>query len=583
VEILKNSLFIIIAILLAVVIEAMTMSSLKEFDSINQSFELFSSKNKSFTQDVSLSEIIYSEKVTKGLMKMIVDDEANTFKSISNKEFIHEIYQKNHYIPLWFNSKGVKSEAVEDFFKTIGSDIILDENGNIFKRYQYLKSAFNKENNRTIEEELKLDIQLSSLYKSYLNFHLYGSIKWWDFKKKLRWMRNRKLAADWVVHTPKYNVVELMMHYPLSHIVKATTPSSFGYKSMLSELKRLKNIQKQGGWEKIPHSKQLRYGKSGTEVKRLIDRLRSSGDYTCTPSNGDNHYGPCLKKAIKRFQKRHGLHSNGNLNGSTRKKMNISVEWKIKKVLLNLDRIKCLPDQPEDRYVMVNIPDFRLYYKEQGVEKLSMRVIVGDKTHHTPIFSSEISFIVLNPYWIIPDSIVKQEMIPNILKNPNYLAERNYEVRTSYNTKRSPIDATKINWAKVLRQGQTKRYKFMQPPGPKNALGKIKFKFPNKFAVYLHDTPNKKLFKKGQRAFSHGCIRIAEPNALLAMFAPHEKSVNYSRSQRILKGKNKTQLNLSTPVPVHIVYLTAWINSDGLLHYRNDIYNYDGKQKRAIY
>jgi murein L,D-transpeptidase YcbB/YkuD len=232
---------------------------------------------------------------------------------------------------------------------------------------------------------------------------------------------------------------------------------------------------------------------------------------------------------------------------------------------------------------MVNIPDFRLYYKENGREKLSMRVVVGDKEHHTPIFSNKISYIVLNPYWLIPDSIVKKEMIPNLLKNPDYLAQRGYEVRRSYNLNRPTINTKNVNWARVLRNGQTKKYKFMQPPGPKNALGKIKFKFPNQFAVYLHDTPAKKYFKKARRAFSHGCIRIARPNALLATFAPHERSVNFNRAQRILRGKRKTQLNLSKRVPVHIVYLTAWIKNDGLLHYRSDIYNYDTKQRRTIY
>jgi murein L,D-transpeptidase YcbB/YkuD len=232
---------------------------------------------------------------------------------------------------------------------------------------------------------------------------------------------------------------------------------------------------------------------------------------------------------------------------------------------------------------MVNIPDFRLYYKENGQQKLTMRVIVGDKSHHTPIFSNEVSFIVLNPYWLIPDSIVQKEMIPKMLKNPKYLEERGYEVRKDYRFSRAPIDTSKIDWAKVLRTGQTKKYKFMQPPGPKNALGKIKFKFPNRYAVYLHDTPTKRLFNKGQRAFSHGCIRIAEPKALLATFAKHERSVNYSSAKRILRGKEKKQLNLSQHVPVHIVYLTAWINTDGLLHYRSDVYNYDSKQHRSNY
>ncbi|HHH19180.1 MAG TPA: hypothetical protein ENK86_01520, partial [Campylobacterales bacterium] len=489
----------------------------------------------------------------------------------------------NNYMPLWFTSKGVKSHALEDFFKTIGNDPMLDTNGAIHKRYSYLKSMFQSNNNRPLSQELMLDIQLTSLYEQYLHFHIYGSIKWWQFQSSLDHLRKRKIAADWVTYKPKYDIANLMFHYPLSKIVQATTPSSFGYPQLLKELRWLKAIQRQGGWVKIPNSRQLRYGQSGKSVAQLIERLRSSGDYTCAPSNGDNTFGPCLQQAIKRFQKRHALYPSGKINSYTLKKLNISVDWKIKKVLLNLDRIKRLPDQDESRYIMVNIPDFKLYYKENGREKLSMRVIVGDKENHTPVFSDKISFIVLNPYWIMPDSIVKNEMIPEILKNPDFLAQRGYEVRTSYNTNVSPIDDKQIDWARVLRTGQTKKYKFMQPPGPKNALGKIKFKFPNQFSVYLHDTPNKKLFNKGQRAFSHGCIRVAEPNRLLAQFTQHERAFSYNRAQRILQGKTKTQLNLSQHVPVHIVYLTAWVNSDGLLHYRNDVYNYDTKQTRAIY
>jgi len=577
---LKNILFIIITIMLAVVIEAMTVNSMQKVNRINDPFETLTLKRDGYSKDVSLSQIIYSERVTKALMQLIIDNGDTTFKNISHRDFIHKLYQRNGFTPMWFTNRGVKSKAVNDIFRTIENDAMLDKRGNIYKRYQYLKNYLSQKNNHSIGEDMKVDIQLSSLCKSYLSFNIYGSIKWWDFRNRLKWLRQNRIPADWVTYTPKYDIVELMLKYPFSKVADLTTPTSFGYRKMLAELKRLKNIKQHGGWRKIPNSSQLRYGKSGKVVAQLINRLKSSGDYRC---NGNNHkYDRCLKQAVKRFQKRHGLYPSGAMNSYTRKKMNISVDWKIRKVLLNLDRIKRLPNQPEDRYIMVNIPDFRLYYRENGKDKLTMRVIVGDKKHHTPIFSNKVSYIVLNPYWIMPDSIVQKEIIPNILKCPTYLEDRGYEVRTSYSTKAPTIDTTKIDWAKVLRYGQTKRYKFMQPPGKKNALGKIKFKFPNQFAVYLHDTPTKKLFKKGVRAFSHGCIRISQPRALLSTFAARDSAVNYNRSQQILRGKNKTQLNLSKRVPVHIVYLTAWINSDGLLHYSNDVYNYDNKQKRAI-
>jgi murein L,D-transpeptidase YcbB/YkuD len=567
---------------LAVVIEAMTIKSVKEFEFANTRFKTLTSKKDTYSKDVSLSEIIYRDDVTSGLMRLIVEDGNNTFKNISNREFIESIYKTKGYMPMWFTSRGIEARKVDELFRVINSDIILDKEGNIYKRYNYIKSRLQKDNNnRTIEEELLLDIQLTSLYKSYLTFHIYGSIKWWNFQNSLRRLRRKHINANWITYTPKYDIEALMLNYKPSEIVKATTPNSFGYGKMLEELKRLKEVKESGGWRKIQNSSQLRFGRSGEDVNLLRDRLISSGDYRC--SNQESSYGECLKRAVKRFQKRHGLRASGAINGNTLRKMNISVDWKIKKILLNLDRIKRLPDQPiDDRYIMVNIPSFRLYYMEDGKEKVSMRVIVGDEKHHTPIFSNEVSFIVLNPYWIIPNSIVKKEIIPRMLQNPNYLRSRNYEVRTSYNVNKPPIDTSGINWYKILKSGQTSRYKFMQPPGPKNALGKIKFKFPNQFSVYLHDTSNRKLFKKEVRAFSHGCIRVSDPNTLLYTFAKHEKSVNFDRCLKILKGKNETHLNLSKKVPVHIIYLTAWVDSNGLLHYFNDIYDYDKKQKRAI-
>ena len=576
---LKNILFITVTIMLAVVIEAMTVNSIDKFDSINDPFDTLTLDSNQYNRDISLSEIVFAQKATKSLMRLIIDEAPITFKNISNQKFITNIYRENRYMPIWFTSRGVKTKRVDSLFKVISSDVMLDRRGNIFKRYSYIKNRL-KKSNLTIDDKMKLDIQLTSLYKSYLSFNIYGSIKWWEFQKYLKRLRENKIPANWVVYNPKYNMENLILNYMPSKAVEITTPNSFNYRKMLRELKRLREVQNRGGWKKIPNSPQLKYGRSGKYVKLLRERLRSSGDYSCPYIEGD--YGQCLRKAVKRFQKRHLLYPSGKINKYTLRKLNISVDWKIKKLLLNLDRIKRLPKQPNTRYIMVNIPAFRLFYIENGKEKLSMRVIVGDKKHHTPIFSNRISFIVLNPYWIIPDSIVQKELIPKMLKNKKYLEEKGYEVRTSYNVNRPPIDTSKIDWYKVLKSKQTKKYKFVQPPGKDNALGKIKFKFPNQFSVYLHDTSNKKLFRKGQRAFSHGCIRIAEPNTLLSTFAKFEHSVNYDRCQQILKGKKKTQLNLKNSVPVHIVYLTAWVNSDGLLYYCDDIYHYDKKQRRAI-
>jgi murein L,D-transpeptidase YcbB/YkuD len=583
VHLFKSIIFIILATALAVVLEAVTLSSVEKLDTTHSSFNKKSSNYKNYDKNISLSAIIYDEKSTKALMAFLITNEKKTFKNIPRKKFIQDVYQRKAYRPIWFTSQGIKKEAITDLFNNIKADDTLEDRGPIKKTYLRLKKKIATIKTRDLKMETSLDVELTSLYRSFMGHHLYGAIEWRSFKRKLSSLRRHKIAANWVTNDPKYDIAEMLLRYRISDVVARTTPSSFNYNALLNELSRLREVQRKGGWKKVPNSSQLRYGKKGRIVKQLTLRLQSEGDYTCRHRSKTYAYDNCLKKAVKRFQKRHGLGQSGSMNNSTRKKMNYSLNWKINKILLNLDRIKRLPDQAENRYIMVNIPEFRLYYRENGRDALTMRVVVGDKTHHTPIFSNKISFIVLNPYWLIPDSIVKKEMIPNILKNPNYLEQRGYEVRRSYRLSRPAINTSKIDWARVLRTGQTKRYKFMQPPGPKNALGKIKFKFPNQFAVYLHDTPAKKYFKKAVRAYSHGCIRIAQPRALLATFAKYERSVNYNRAKRILRGKKKTQLNLSSPVPVHIVYLTARVKSDGLLHYVRDVYGYDAKQHRTLH
>jgi len=579
----KSIIFIILVTTLAVVLEAVTLSSVEKLDATHSAFQKQSSNYKNYDKNITLSAIIYDEKSTKELISLLISNEEKTFKQISHKKFLQDVYQRKSYRPIWFNHKGLKREALSDLFNVIKSDDTLEEKGNIKKTYLRLKDKIAKIKTRNAQTEAIIDAELTALYRSYMGHHLYGAINWRAFKRKLASLRRHKVAADWVTNDPKYDIANMLLRYRISDVVARTTPSSFNYNALSKELSRLRKAQRHGGWKKIPNSSQSRLGKRGNVVKKLTLRLQSEGDYTCQHNSNSYVYDNCLKKAVKQFQKRHGLSQSGSMNNSTRKKMNYSLNWKINKILLNMDRIKRLPDQAEDRYIMVNIPDFRLYYRENGRDALTMRVVVGDKTHHTPIFSNKISFIVLNPYWLIPNSIVKKEMIPKMIKNPNYLEQRGYEVRRSYNLNRAPINTSKIDWARVLRTGQTKRYKFMQPPGPKNALGKIKFKFPNQFAVYLHDTPAKKYFKKAVRAYSHGCIRIAQPRALLATFAKHERRINYNRAKRILKGKTKTQLNLSTPVPVHIVYLTARVKSDGLLHYIRDVYGYDAKQHRSIH
>jgi murein L,D-transpeptidase YcbB/YkuD len=216
-----------------------------------------------------------------------------------------------------------------------------------------------------------------------------------------------------------------------------------------------------------------------------------------------------------------------------------------------------------------------LYYVENEKVSKKLRVIVGDKKHPTPIFNQKISYIVLNPYWKVPEGIVRREIVPNMIKNPNYLRKQGIQAHRTWNENSRIINVSNLYWEDYRSGGKKFPYRLMQPPGPRNALGKIKFKFPNRFAVYLHDTPTRHLFKKTVRAFSHGCVRLSKPEQLLETIASFNERIDLPKAKIVLKGKRKKQLNIKNKLPIHIVYLTAGMNENNESTFRNDIYRYD--------
>jgi len=280
-----------------------------------------------------------------------------------------------------------------------------------------------------------------------------------------------------------------------------------------------------------------------------------------------------------KFQKNNGINnSNGTIDKRTAKALRESVDQRISKIRLNMDRIKWLNHRFEPRSIMINIPDFKFTFIENNKARKEMKVIVGDKKHHTPVFSNRVSTIILNPYWNVPQSIIQKEFIPKLFKNPNAMVKEDIEVTRGWDRDEPKINPASIDW-RQYQFSKTVPFRFAQPPGNGNALGKIKFLFPNNFAVYMHDTPTKRLFDGDVRAFSHGCIRLAEPMELLKIFASFDGAVNMERANKILKGKTETQINLKNSIPVDIVYLTAWVDYDGVLQFRDDVYEYDTLQK----
>ena len=532
------------------------------------------------------------------LKKALKKSSSKILKNIPQKKFLINFYRHNHYSPLWIEVEKLNKKKYTQLFKHIENDITLNQKGLIYNNYKILNKEL--ENNLTKAQTLHMEIRLSSLYYNFLLHSVYGEIEWKNFRYKLSSLKRNKINASWVTSKPKFNIEKLMKSDDINTTITKVVPNSFGYKKLLKALKKLKVLKEKGGWEKLPYFKRLTLGNRSNDVIKLRSRLKVSGDYldcnetniSTFPSSDQNIsndlnvstealFSQCLEKAVKIFQQRHGLVVDGIVGQGTRKVLNLSVDDKIRKIRLNIDRIKWLPRDNEKRYIAVNIPEFMLHYIENNQTKQKLRVIVGKRNHPTPIFSQKIAFIVLNPYWKVPAGIVKREIVPAMIKDPNYLRKKGLIARRTWSENSQIIDTSSLYWEDYLYEEKFP-YRIMQAPGPRNALGKIKFKFPNRFAVYLHDTPTRYLFKRNVRAFSHGCIRLSNPKELLKTIAEFNTNIDIKKATKILKGKHKKQLNMKEKLPIHLIYLTAGMNDKGQIEFRNDIYHYDKYQKRRL-
>jgi murein L,D-transpeptidase YcbB/YkuD len=249
---------------------------------------------------------------------------------------------------------------------------------------------------------------------------------------------------------------------------------------------------------------------------------------------------------------------------------------------MNMERSRWISHDLGDVRVGVTIAGFKLVVFNDGKLELAMPVIVGKTYHKTPVFSDMIKYLEFNPFWNIPTGIARNEMLPKLKKDPMYLRERNIRVFSSWGEDAKELDSTKIDWNDV--GSNITRYKLRQDPGPANALGTVKFMFPNKYNVYLHDTPSHNLFQRTGRTFSHGCIRVSEPLELASyLLGGEEKGWGIDRVREIVSGGKRTIVSLEKPIPVHITYRTVWIGPDGTVRFSEDVYGRDKLLEKALY
>lgn len=360
----------------------------------------------------------------------------------------------------------------------------------------------------------------------------------------------------------------------ISTFFDAWAPQNQGYRALRGLLSAYRRLASSDGWGRVTTGVTLRAGDRDSRVEALRTRLETSGDATDT-ADERALFDSGLTRAVVRFQERHGLEPDGLVGPQTLAELNVPIEERIRQIILNMERWRWFPEDLGERYILVNIAGFELTVVEGTDVVERMPVIVGQPYRRTPVFSDVIRYLEFNPFWNVPYSIATIDKLPQLQSNPGALEAIGFEAFR---------DGVQVPISNVQWAGFTPRnfpYTLRQRPGPENALGQVKFMFPNQFHVYLHDTPTRGLFSRSARAFSSGCIRLARPLDLAAWVLADQPEG--SRIDEILAAGKTTVVSLRTPLPVHLTYFTAWSEEDGTVQFRPDIYGRDKSLYESLF
>lgn len=361
-------------------------------------------------------------------------------------------------------------------------------------------------------------------------------------------------------------------------VLDRIAPPNRHYRVLKPALAKYRHIVDLGGWKQVPFGPTLKPGMSDPRMPLIRARLELTGDLSKSAGAGEdpNLYSNAIAKGVKRFQRRVGLNDEGIIGKLSLIQMNISAKERLRQIVVNMERWRWMPQNMGNTHIMVNIAAFELYRVKNNKVIETKNVVVGQKFHQTPVFFDKMKYVVLNPNWTLPYSIATNELLPKLQKDPNYL-KADFEVLRGG----KPVDPYSIDWTQYSKNGFP--FVFRQRPGPTNALGQVKFIFPNKHAIYLHDTPSKSLFTRRSRAFSHGCIRVHKPIGLAEHILAQVPGWTPQRILATLASRKLTRVNLVKPIPIHLVYATVWAGKNGTVNFRPDIYGRDRKLYRALF
>lgn len=408
----------------------------------------------------------------------------------------------------------------------------------------------------------------------------------------------KSVDASWHISpvSPDLDAVldQALRHNDVAGTLAALAPQQQEYARLMESLQRYRNIAAAGGWPQIPGGSSLTLGRANdpARVHVLRQRLAAEGylpqpvasptdsAISAIPALPADSYDSALAEAVRQFQASRGLLVDGIVGAGTLRALNVPAQERAQQIALNMERWRWLPSSLGDPHIRVNIAAYQLDVYEGERRVMNMPVIVGKEGWSTPFFNDAIDHVMLNPNWDVPRSIAIEDILPKVREDPSYLYENNFVVLDGWDEDATRIDPATIDWYAVSAEDFP--YRFRQLPGSDNALGRIKFMFPNQFAVYLHDTPDEHLFESRQRALSHGCIRVARPLDLADYLFRDDPAWDRARFAQAIASGRHMRVDLPAPVPVYLLYWTAFVDDQGRMQLRPDIYGVDEAQSRAL-
>ena len=463
---------------------------------------------------------------------------------------LRNFYNSRNYQYAWFTKEGLAEQALA--FWNLQQNYISFSNDSLL-----LDSA--------LAASMKAFITGDSLFihPSRETTELCLTMHFFKYAKRAYAGRIDPAELQWYI--PRKKVDEMVL---LDSLIanKGRQPESWEpvnrqYTLMKKYLEQYNVMQEKGLSESIliPAKAIYRDGDSSKVITAIKKRLTALGDYTSADTSPV--YNPELIAAIKQFQKRHGLKQHGIINSTFLQALNTPLNERIRQMLVNMERIRWLPAEHPGNLILANIPEFKLRVFEGAKKVFDMDIIVGKEANKTIVFNDMLEYVVFSPYWNVPPSIVRNEIVPAMAGNKNYLSSKNMEVM-GYS-----------GGLPVIRQR----------PGGANSLGRVKFLFPNDFNIYFHDTPVKSLFKEQKRAFSHGCIRLSDPQKLAQYLLRDQPGWSAAKISKAMDGPRESWVRLKERTPIVITYFTAWVDHEGLLNFRNDVYGHDKRMADLLF